>query len=74
MKMWTWNVNSVILLYQYIELASDKSTEIKTIFLGPEHCNTDTTLITVIVYILQPGESGKILVFYADEILVMGTV
>ena len=30
--------------------------------------------ITVIVYILQPGESGKILVLHADEILVMGTV
>ena len=32
MKMWKWNVNSVVLLY--LELATDKSTEIKTPFLG----------------------------------------
>ena len=41
MKMWKWNVNSVVLFYQYLELASDKSTEIKTPFLGLEPCNTD---------------------------------
>jgi len=70
MKMWKWNVNSVVLLYWYLELASDKSTEIKTPFLGLVVILHD---ITVIVYILQPWKSGKILVFYADEILVMGT-
>ena len=46
MKM--WNVNIVVLLYQYFELASDKSTEIKTPFspfLGLEPCNTDTTIL-----------------------------
>jgi len=40
--MWKWNVNSVVLLYKYLELASDKSTEIKTPFLELEPCNTDT--------------------------------
>ena len=65
--MWKWNVNSVVLLYKYLELASDKSTKIKTQFLGLETHN-----ITVIVYILQPGEATrKILEFYADEILLM---
>ena len=43
--MWKWNVNSVVLLYYYLELASDKSTEIKTSFLGLEPCKTDTTLL-----------------------------
>jgi len=42
MKMWKWNVNIVVLLYYYLELASDKSTEIKTPFLGLEPCDTDT--------------------------------
>jgi len=45
MKMWKWNVNSVVLLYKYFELAIDKSTEIKTSFLGLEPCNTDTTIL-----------------------------
>ena len=51
--MWKCNVNSVVLLYQYLELASDKSTEIKTPSLGLEPHD-----ITVIVYILQPRDSG----------------
>jgi len=69
MRMWKWNVNSGVLLYLYLELTNDKSTKIKTPFLGLE-----PHAIAVIVYILQPGESGKISVFYADEMLVMGTV
>jgi len=34
----------IVLLYKYLKLASDKSTEIETSFLGLELCNTDTTL------------------------------
>ena len=40
-EMWKWY--SVVLLYLfYLELASEKSTEIKTPFLGLETCDTDT--------------------------------
>jgi len=49
------------------------STEIKTQFFGLKPCNTDMTLLLLFTF-LQPRESEKILVFYADEILVMGTV
>jgi len=73
MKMWKWNVNTVVLLYYYLELASNKSTEIKTSFLGLEPCNTDMTLLFLFSFYNQQN-LGKILVFYADEILVMGTV
>jgi len=53
MKMWKWNVNSVVLLYYYLELANDKSTEIKTTFFGLEPCNTDTTLLLLFTFYNQ---------------------
>ena len=37
----------------YLELASDKSTEIKTLFLGLEPCNTDTTLLLLFTFYSQ---------------------
>jgi len=37
----------------YLELASDKSTEIKTPFLGLEPCNTDTTLLLLFTFYNQ---------------------
>jgi len=49
-EKWKWNVNSVVLLYYYLELASDKSTEIKTPFLGLEPCNIDTTLLLLFTF------------------------
>ena len=44
--------------------------------LGLEPCNILTYEydITIILYVLQPEESGEILASYADEILMMGTV
>ena len=56
--MWKWNVNSVVLLYKYLELASDKSTEIKTPFFGLEPCNTDTTLLSLFTFYFQEN-AGK---------------
>jgi len=54
MKMWKWNVNSVVLLYWYLELVSNKSTEINTPFLGLEpYCNTDTTLLLLFTFYNQ---------------------
>jgi len=51
--MWKWNVNSVVLLYSYLELASDESTEIKTPLLGLEPCNTDTILLLLFTFYNQ---------------------
>jgi len=58
MKMWKLNVNSVVLLYTFvlvlrIRLASDKSTEIKTLFLRLEPYNTDTTLLLLYTFYNQ---------------------
>ena len=50
---WKWSVNSVVLLYQYLELASDKSTEIKTPLLGLEPWNTDMTLLLLFTFYNQ---------------------
>jgi len=38
---------------RYLELASDKSTEIKTPFLGLEPCNTDRTLLFLFTFYNQ---------------------
>jgi len=40
-------------LYWYLELSSDKSTEIKTPFLGLAPCNTDTTLLLLFTFYNQ---------------------
>ena len=57
MKVWKWNVNSVVFLYYrsilIFELPSDKSTENKTPFLGLEPCNTDTTLLLLFTFYSQ---------------------
>jgi len=52
-----------LFIYLYLELGSDKSTEIKTPFLGLEPHD-----ITVIVYVYNQENLGKFCFFYADEI------
>ena len=40
----------MLIVLLYLELATDKSTEIKTPFLGLEPCNTDTTLLLLFTF------------------------
>jgi len=44
---------TVLFYCTYLELSSDKSTEIKTPFLGLEPCNTDRTLLLLFTFYNQ---------------------